>query len=64
MVEWTRKNSFVRQLRYVLRGFRIVEVSSEHYIEANAIETGLGGTTHVPSGRDIIVIKLKGHWRE
>lgn len=64
MTDWTRKNSFVRQIRAVLRGFRIVEVESEHYIEANAIETPLGGTTHVPTGRDVFIIKLKGFWRK
>lgn len=74
MVEWLRKNSFIRELRAYLKRFRIVDVQREVYQEMKVIEppeSQVGGSSNIfgqrsyePTGRFVIQIRLTGFWRQ
>jgi hypothetical protein len=64
MVDWTRKNAFIRKLREMLKGFRIVGVEINLYNEVAPTDGTLGGLPGVPTGRAVVEIKLKGTWRK
>lgn len=64
MTDWTRKNAFVRKLRAMLKGFRILALEVELYDEVAPPDETLGGLPGVPTGRGVVIIKLKGTWRK
>lgn len=72
MVEWKRKNAFVREIRRFLKRFRIVEVKTEVQAEAKEIEQGeesgmatlIGQRGYKPTGRFVVNIRLIGYWRQ
>jgi hypothetical protein len=64
MKDWTRKNAFVRRLREMLKGFRILAADIEHYDEVAPTDETLGRLHGVPRGRGVVIIKLKGTWRK
>lgn len=64
MVEWLRKNSFIRELRAYLKRFRIVDVQREIYHELKPVENAAGGQSYEPTGRFVIQIRLTGFWRQ
>ena len=63
MIEWLRKNGFIRELRAYLKRFRIVEVQREIYHELKSVENPAGGQFWEPTGRFVIQIRLTGFWR-
>ena len=64
MVEWLRKNGFIRELRAYLKRFRIVDVQREVYHELKSVENPTGGQSWEPTGRFVIQIRLTGFWRQ
>lgn len=65
MKDWTRKNAFVRRLREMLKGFRILEVKIDRYREVAPPDETLGGMPGVAvPGRGVVIITLKGNWRK
>lgn len=64
MIEWKRKNNFIREIRRFLKRFRIVEVKSECFGEMHEIEIPTGGTRQAATGRDVVIIRLTGYWRD
>lgn len=63
MVEWLRKNGFIRELRAYLKRFRILEVERDVYHELKLVENATGGQSYEPTGRFVIQIRLTGFWR-
>ncbi len=63
-MEWKRKHAFVAEIRRFLRRFRIVEMKTEVFAEMHETETPTCGTRYEPTGRDVVVIKLTGYWRQ
>ena len=75
---WTRKNSFIANLRKFLRRFRIVEMSSEVFAESAEVGPDeevpvegkpeesvlVGKKQYQPTGRFVIQIRLTGFWRQ
>jgi len=64
MTEWKRKHAFVGEVRRFLRRFRILELKTEVFQEAEETEVPTGGTRYQGTGRDVVVIRLTGHWRD
>lgn len=78
MVEWLRKNSFIKDLRAYLKRFRIVEMKTEVLEELKEIapystavpgeQPGaaviMGQKGYEPTGRFVIQIRLTGFWRQ
>lgn len=63
-MEWKRKHAFVGEIRRFLRRFRILEVKAETFQETEAADVPTGGTRYQATGRDVVIIKLTGHWRD
>jgi len=74
--DWKRKNTFVRELRALLKRFRIVEMKTDVALEAtDAVPTALVGNPgqaglplvterrYEPTGRVLVNIRLVGFWR-
>ncbi len=59
MINWLRKNHFIKDLRVFLHNFKICEITREIHDEAYFNEQG----ELYHSGRQIITIKLTGYWK-
>lgn len=64
MVEWKRKNVFVGEIRATLKRFRIRAVEAETYAELEEAENPAGGYQWKPTGRDVVIMKITGNWRQ
>ena len=64
MTEWKRKHTFVGEVRRFLRRFRILDLKTETFQETEATEVPTGGTRYQGTGRDVVIIRLTGHWRD
>ena len=62
--EWKRKNPFVGEIRRFLKRFRIMEVKTESFGEMHEVETPMGGKRYGATGRDVVIIRLTGYWRD
>jgi len=64
MTEWKRKHTFVGEVRRFLRRFRILELKTEVFQEAEETEVPTGGTRYTSTDRFVVIIRLTGHWRD
>ncbi|MDD5220933.1 MAG: hypothetical protein PHV11_10225 [Candidatus Bipolaricaulis sp.] len=64
MNDWKRKKPFITELRRFLRRFRILELKTETFQETEEAEIPTGGRRYQATGRDVVIVRLVGHWRD